>query len=65
MNPNRIKNNDIFDGENTKDDLFNNNFEKNKAKTANEKSTNLSENDDGNNYDKSNQGNNRILLFYL
>lgn len=44
--------------ENNKEDLLMTNLEKNKAKAFNEKSTNLSENDDGNNVSsKSNQGN--------
>lgn len=59
MHQNRIRNDKIFEAEeNNKEDLFLSNLEKNKAKTFNEKSTNLSDNDEGNNiYIKSNQGN--------
>ncbi len=65
MNPNRIRNNKMFEGEdNNREDLFMSNLEKNKAKTFNEKSTNLSDNDEGNNIssNKSNQGNSLIQL---
>lgn len=58
MNQKRINNNKIFAAEDsTKEDIFMSNLEKNKAKNFNEKSTNLSDNEDGNNFSsKSNQG---------
>lgn len=69
MKKNRIQNSTPCnnDGEN-KDELFSNsNCEKNKAKavnekSSNEKSTNLSDYDDGNLYYKSNQGILKIIF---
>lgn len=58
MHHNRIKNDlKMYEAEeNNKEDLFMSNLDKNKAKTCNEKSTNLSENYDGSISSKSNQG---------
>jgi len=53
----RFNNKSIFNTErNNKDDLFNCNIEKNKSRAGFEKSTNISDNDDVYNYNKSNQG---------
>lgn len=64
MNQNRMNNNKIFAQEdNNKEDLFMSNMEKNKAKNFNEKSTNLSDNEDGNNCSsKSNLGKSLFCL---
>jgi len=65
IHQNRIKNNFKIHKaeENNKEDLFMSNLEKNRAKNFNEKSTNLSDNDDRNVSSKSNQGKFHIYLF--
>lgn len=57
MNHKKIKNNSIFDEkESNKDDLIDNMLESKKAKAVNEKSTNLTDNDETTNNYKSHQG---------